>query len=167
MRQRCDLSDFDSSMDIGTRLAAVSISEITDVMRLSRTTISMQRMVQTREDIQWNSLCENVLLMAKITGERKNYFKLRGKQQERKFVRAKLCRWTHNRWNLEADWATAAEDHTENRKLRSRFTWAQQSWTLENWKTISWSDGSQLQHLDGRFWTCCKQHENMDPSCLD
>lgn len=58
MRQRCDLSDFDSSMDIGTRLAAVSISEITDVMRLSRTTISMvSREWSKQEKISSEILC--------------------------------------------------------------------------------------------------------------
>ncbi len=56
----------------------------------------------------------------------------------------------------------------KNRKQRLQFTQAHQNWTIENWKSIAWSDESRflLWHSDGRARIWCKEHEGMDPSCL-
>ena len=45
---------------------------------------------------------------------------------------------------------------------------AHENWTIEDWKTVVWSDESRflLQHSDGRVRILRKQHEGMDPSCL-
>ncbi len=50
------------------------------------------------------------------------------------------------------------------RKRRLKFTQAHQNWTIEDWKTIAWSDESRflLRHSDGRVRIWCKEH----PSCL-
>ncbi len=56
----------------------------------------------------------------------------------------------------------------KNRKRRLQFTQAPQNWTKEDWKNVAWSDESRflMRHSNGwvRIW--CKEHENMDPSCL-
>ncbi len=56
----------------------------------------------------------------------------------------------------------------KNRKLRLQFAQAHQNWTIEDWKSIAWSDESRflLQHSDVRVRFWCKEHESMDPSCL-
>ncbi len=72
-------------------------------------------------------------------------------------------------------WATALQDYTGCRscQLRTgnggynshRITKKLDNRKLEN---FAWSDESQflLQHSDGRFRICRKEHESMDPSCL-
>ncbi len=56
----------------------------------------------------------------------------------------------------------------KNRKRRRQFTQAHQNWTIEDWKSVAWSDESRflLQHSDGRVRNWRKKHESMDPSCL-
>ncbi len=56
----------------------------------------------------------------------------------------------------------------KNRKQRLQFTQAQQNWTIEDWKTVAWSDESRflLQHSDGRVRVWHKEHESLNPSCL-
>ncbi len=56
----------------------------------------------------------------------------------------------------------------KNRKLRLQFAQAHQNWTIEDWKTVAWSDESRflLRHSDGRVRIWPKEHESMDPSCL-
>ncbi len=48
------------------------------------------------------------------------------------------------------------------------FAQAHQNWTIEDWKTVAWSDESRflLRHSDGRVRIWRKEHESMDPSCL-
>ncbi len=57
----------------------------------------------------------------------------------------------------------------KNRKRRLKFAQAHQNWTIEDWKTVAWSDDSRflLRHSDGRVRIWRKEHESMDPSCLD
>ncbi len=58
----------------------------------------------------------------------------------------------------------------KNRKRRLQFTQAHQNWTIEDWKNIAWSDDESrflLRHSDGRVRIWRKEHESMDPSCLD
>ncbi len=57
----------------------------------------------------------------------------------------------------------------KNRTRRLQFTQAHQNWTIEDCKNIAWSDESrfQLQNSDGRVIIWCKEHESMDPSCLE
>ncbi len=56
----------------------------------------------------------------------------------------------------------------KNRKRRLQFTQAPQNWKIEYWKNVAWSDESRflLRHSDGWVRNWCKEHENMDPSCL-
>ncbi len=56
----------------------------------------------------------------------------------------------------------------KNRKRRLQFTQAHQNWKIEYWKNVAWSDESRflLRHSDGWVRNWCKEHENMDPSCL-
>ncbi len=56
----------------------------------------------------------------------------------------------------------------KNRKRRLQFTQAHKNWTIEDRKTVAWSDESRflLRHSDGRVRIGCKEHESMDPSCL-
>jgi len=57
---------------------------------------------------------------------------------------------------------------TTNRKKRLQFARAHQNCSVEDCKNVAWSDESRflLRHSDGRVRICCKQNENMDPSCL-
>ncbi len=69
-------------------------------------------------------------------------------------------------------WATAAEDHTGCRSCQLRrlqFTQAHQNWKIEDWKNFACSDESRflLRHSDGRVRIWRKEHESMDPSCLN
>jgi len=54
---------------------------------------------------------------------------------------------------------------TTNRKKMLQFARAHQNCTVEDWKTVAWSDESQflLRHSDGRVRIWHKQNENMDP----
>lgn len=56
----------------------------------------------------------------------------------------------------------------QNRKLRQQFSTGHQHWTMENWKTIAWSDEFQflLNYSDGRVRILHTQHDSRDPSCL-
>ncbi len=56
----------------------------------------------------------------------------------------------------------------KNRKRRLQFTQAHQNWTIEDWKTVAWSDESWflLRHSDGRVRIWRKEHESIDTSCL-
>jgi len=56
----------------------------------------------------------------------------------------------------------------KNRKQRLQFTQDHQNWTIEDWKSVVWSDESRylLQHSDGRVRIWPKIHESMAPSCL-
>ncbi len=56
----------------------------------------------------------------------------------------------------------------KNRKRRLQFAQTHQNWTIEDWKSVAWSDESRflLRHSDGRVRIWCKEHESMDPSCL-
>ncbi len=56
----------------------------------------------------------------------------------------------------------------KNRKQRLQFAQAHKNWTIEDWKTVAWSDESRflLRHSDGRVRIWRKEHESMDPSCL-
>ncbi len=56
----------------------------------------------------------------------------------------------------------------KNRKKSLQFALAHQNWTIEDWKTVAWSDESRflLRHSDGRVGIWCKEHESMDSSCL-
>ncbi len=56
----------------------------------------------------------------------------------------------------------------KNRKRRLQFAQVHQNWTIEDWKTVAWSDESRflLRHSDGRVRIWHKEHESMDPFCL-
>ncbi len=55
----------------------------------------------------------------------------------------------------------------KNSTRRIQFTQTHQNWTIEDWKSVAWSDESRflLRHSDGRVRMWCKEHESMDPSC--
>ncbi len=55
-----------------------------------------------------------------------------------------------------------------NKKRRLQFTQTHQSWTIEDWKNVAWSDESRflMQHSDVRVRICRKEHESIDTSCL-
>ncbi len=57
----------------------------------------------------------------------------------------------------------------KNRKRRLQFAQTHQNWTIEDWKNVAWSDESRflLRHSDGRVRIWHKEHETMDPSCLN
>ncbi len=57
----------------------------------------------------------------------------------------------------------------KNRKRRLRFIQAHQNWTIEDWKSVVWSDDESrflLRHSDGRVRIWRKEHESMDLSCV-
>ena len=57
---------------------------------------------------------------------------------------------------------------TERHRLQ-RLTWARDhlGWTLDDWKTVAWSDESrsQLIRVDSSVRVWRRPHEAMDPSC--
>ena len=57
---------------------------------------------------------------------------------------------------------------TERHRLQ-RLTCARNhlGWTLDDWKTVAWSDESRFQLIrgDGRIRVWRRPHEAMDPSC--
>ncbi len=48
----------------------------------------------------------------------------------------------------------------KNKKRRLQFTQAHQNWTIEDWKSVAWSDESRflLRHSDGRVKIWRKEH---------
>ncbi len=80
----------------------------------------------------------------------------------------------HNTSNPEADGlqqqktTPCAALSAKNRKRRIQFAQTHQNWTIEDWKSVAWSEESWflLRHSDGRVRIWCKEHESMDPSCL-
>ncbi len=55
---------------------------------------------------------------------------------------------------------------SDNNRTRSlQFAQAHQNWTIEDWKTVAWSDESQflLRHSVGRVRIWRKEHVSMDP----
>lgn len=88
----------------------------------------------------------------------------------------KVCRRTSlNTWRVKS-WnrSSSRRPHrvlllsAKNRKLRVPFEWAHQSWTIEDHKSFVWSAKAQflLWNRDGTVRIRCKQHVNVDPSCL-
>ncbi len=57
----------------------------------------------------------------------------------------------------------------KNSTRRIQFTQTHQNWTIEDCKIVAWSDESRflLRHSDGRVRIWRKEHESMDPSCLN
>lgn len=68
-------------------------------------------------------------------------------------LETKVCRRASLNVKPWSRWAAAAEDNHSGCHFRQPRTgnWAHQNSTLEDWKTITWSDESQcpLQHSDG------------------
>lgn len=64
-------------------------------------------------------------------------------------------------------WIKAAEEYTECYSCQLRmgnrlqFLRTHQTWTLEDWKNVAWSDESRflLRHSDGRVIIWCKHHK--------
>jgi len=99
---------------------------------------------------------ENALFMSRVT----------------LFIHARLVRsdrkaqiTTYNNRRMQKSISECSTCRTLKQLGYSRF---HQNWTLEDWKNVAWSFKSWflLQNSYGRVRIWCKQHGNMDPSCL-
>src|SRR3954447_18383408 len=56
-----------------------------------------------------------------------------------------------------------------HRKERLDFALAHQNWTVEDWKTVVWSDETKINRLgsDGRRWVWKKVGEGLSDRCHD
>lgn len=121
--------------------------------------ISLQRMVQKRETIQWSAFLwylpwylHNFIVTSRYNEVTQNTISECTTYQNLKQM-GYVSRGIHCMPLLSA----------KNIKLRLQFTLIYQNWTTEDWKSIVWSDECWilLLRLD---W--CKPHEHLDPSCL-
>ncbi|MDF4419820.1 hypothetical protein P3392_23745 [Vibrio parahaemolyticus] len=178
MGKRGDLSDSERGMVVGARRAHLSISETADTLGFSHTTISrVYRGWSQKEQISSEPKC-----LVDARGQRRM---ARLVQDDRKATGSQITTGYNQglqktisepttRPTLKQMGYSSRRPHqvpllsANNRKLRLQFTQAHQSWTIEDWKNIAWSDesGFLLQHSDGRVRIWCEQHESMDPSCL-
>ncbi len=183
MGKKGDLSDFERGMVVGARWADLSISKTADLLGFSRTTISrVYREWFEKEKISSErQLCGQKWLVY-VRGQRRMGRLVR---DDRKTTVTQInTRYNQGMQNTISEHTTrrtlkqmgysSRRPHrvpllsAKNRKRRIQFTQAQQNWTIDDWKNVAGSDESRflLRHSDGRVRIWCKEHENMDPSCL-
>ncbi len=169
-------------MVVGARRTGLSISQTADLLGFSHTTISRvykewyekEKICRERQLCGWKCLVD-----------------VRGQRRVDRLVRDYSNNSNSNNHSLQPRSAEYISEHTTHRTLkqmcsssrrphrvplrsdknstrRIQFTQTHQNWTIEDWKNVVWSDESWflLQHSDVRVRIWCKEHENMDPSCL-
>uniref|UniRef100_A0A673H0H9 Transposase Tc1-like domain-containing protein n=1 Tax=Sinocyclocheilus rhinocerous TaxID=307959 RepID=A0A673H0H9_9TELE len=170
-------------MVVGARWAGLSISKTADLLGFSRTTISrVYREWYEKEKISSErQLCGRKCLVD-VRGQRRMGRLVR---DDRKATVTQITtRYNQGMQNTISERTTrrtlkqmgysSRRPHrvpllsAKNRKQRLQFAQAHQNWTIEDWKSIAWSDESRflLRHSDGRVRIWRKEHESMDPSCL-
>ncbi len=183
MGKKGDLGDFDRGMDVGARRAGLSISKTADLLGFSHPTISrIYREWSEKEKIssEWHSCGRKCLV--DVRGQRRMD---RLDRDDRKATVTQITtRYNQGMQNTISKRTTrrtlkqmgysSRRPHrvqllsAKNRKKRLKFTQAHQNCTIEDWKTVAWSDESRflLRHSDDRVRIWHKEHESMDPSCL-
>ncbi len=183
MGKKGDLSDFERGMVVGVRRTGLSISQTADLLGFSHTTISrVYREWPEKEKISSErQLCGRKCLVD-VRGQRRMGRLVR---DDRKATLTQITtRYNQGMQNTISEHTThrtlkqmdssSRRPHrvpllsAKNRKQRLQFAQAHQNWTIEDCKNVAWSDESRflLRHSDGRVRIWCKEHENMDSSCL-
>ncbi len=170
-------------MVVGARWAGLSISKTDDLLGFSCIIISrVYREWSEKEKIS----CE------RQSCERKCLVDVRGQRRMGRLVRDdRKATVTQITTRYNQDMQKTISEHTtcrtlkqmgyssrrphqvpllsaKNRKRRLHLAQAHQNWTIEDWKSVAWSDESRflLRHSDGRVRIWRKEHESMDPSCF-
>ncbi len=176
MGKKGDLSDFERGMVVGARRTGLSISETADLLRFSHTTISrvyrewseQEKISSERQLCGWKCLVDvrvQRIIVRLVRDDRKatvTQITTRYNQGVQKTISEHTTLRT-----LKKMGSSSRRPHrvpllsAKNRTRRIQFTQAHKNWTIEDWKNIAWSDGS-----DGRVIIWRKEHESMDPSCL-
>ncbi len=170
------LIDFEHGQVVGARRAGLSISKTADLLGFSLTTIS-------RVYREWAEK-EKIFSERQLCG-RKCLVDVRGWCHDRKATVTQITACYNQgmqntiserttRRTLKHMGYSSRRPHrvpllsAKNRKWRLQFAQARKIWTIEDWKSIAWSDESRflLQHSDGRVRIWHKGHESMGPYCL-
>ncbi len=183
MGKKGDLSDFERGIVVGPRKAGLSISKTADLLGFSCTTISsVYREWSEKEKISSErQLCGRKCLVDVRDQRRMGRLV---KDDRKATVTQITTRYNQGMQNTISEHTTrrtlkqmgysSRRPHrvlllsAKNRKRRLQFTQAHQNWTIEDWKSVVWSDESRflLRHSDGRARIWRKEHESMDSSCL-
>ena len=173
-----DLRDFERGMFVSARRAGSSISETVGLLGFSHATVSMvyQECCDKQKTFSQQPSCRQKQLiddggrwrMARIVQDNRQIM-----AQYNSDLQNGISEHT-TRWSLSWMGYCSRRPHwvpllsVKNKKKRLQWAHDHDYWTIEEWKSISWSDKSQflLHHADGRVRIWCKQHESMDPTCL-
>ncbi len=183
MGKKGDLSDFERGVVVGARRAGLSISKTADLLGFSHTTISrVYREWYEKEPIsRERQLCGQKCLvdvrdqkrMGRLVRDDRKATVTQITTRYNQGMQNTISQRTTHRTLKQMGYSNRRPHRVsllsaKNRKRRQQFTQAHQNWTIVDWKNIAWSDESRflLRHSDGRVRIWCKEHKNMDPSCL-
>ncbi len=183
MGKKGDLSDFECATVVGARRTGLRISKTADLLGFSRTTISrVYRGWSKKEKISSErQLCGQKFLVDVRSQRRMG----RLVRDDRKATVTQIN--THYNQRMQKTFSECTTRRTlkqigyssrrphrvmllsaKKRKRRLQLAQAHQNWTIEDWKSIAWSDEYRLllRHSDVRVRIWRKEHISMEPSCL-
>ncbi len=183
MGKKGDLSDFERGIVVGPRKAGLSISKTADLLGFSCTTISSvyrewsekEKISSERQLCGWKCLVDvrDQRRMGRLVKDDRKATVTQITAHYNQGMQNTISERTTRRTLKQMGYSSRRPHRVlllsaKNRKRRLQFTQAHQNWTIEDWKSVVWSDESRflLWHSDGRVRIWRKEHESMDSSCL-